>query len=64
MKQQGRRFFSAHIHVSVETSLVLSRERGPGGEQRGLVTITEKWGEGGATVTQEQLPGLVITILG
>ena len=42
----------------METKLI-KRAQGPGGDQRVLVTITEKWGEGGgATVTPEQLPGL------
>ncbi len=45
--------------MCIETK-VIKREKGPGGDQRVLVTITEKWGEGGAATW----PGLDITILG
>ena len=50
----------------METKLI-KRAQGPGGDQRVLVTITEKWGEGGGGYCDTGAatwPGLVITILG
>ena len=41
--------FSYNKPITQETQPI-KRERGPGGEQRVLVTITGEWGEG-ATVT-------------